>query len=390
MLRFFSPLFLSTCALFLSLNSTGQSVSSLLKESTTEVNTSEGGGNPMDFNLEVEVIQGCTYAIACNYNPEADDDDGSCEFLSCGGCTIEEAINYDASALIDNGSCILPGCTDPAATNYNPYANQPDGSCVGGDAGCPGDFNFDGLVGVADLILFLQNFGHVCGGPETGCAPVSMDGYTYSVVEIGDQCWFAENLRTTTYRNGDVIPAGVTDGEWTTTTSGATAVFGEDSGCSNYSPEIDACDEAQSLAEYGRLYNGYAVDNASGLCPSGWHVPTDGEWMVLEMELGMSESEANSTGYRGTDEGTQLKSTIGWNNDGNGTDDLGFSALPGGFRSSGSGYFDFAGNYGYWWSSSPNGDNAWYRDLNYGHPGILRYYSNPRIGFSVRCLRDAE
>jgi uncharacterized protein (TIGR02145 family) len=112
--------------------------------------------------------------------------------------------------------------------------------------------------------------------------------------------------------------------------------------------------------------------------------------MVLEMELGMSESEANSTGYRGTDEGTQLKSTIGWNNDGNGTDDLGFSALPGGFRSSGSGYFDFAGNYGYWWSSSPNGDNAWYRDLNYGHPGILRYYSNPRIGFSVRCLRDAE
>ena len=86
-------------------------------------------------------------------------------------------------------------------------------------------------------------------------------------------------------------------------------------------------DEAQSLEENGRLYNGYAVDDARGLCPSGWHVPTDEEWMALEMELGMSESEANSTGWRGTDEGTQLRSTYGWYEGGNGADNFGFSAL---------------------------------------------------------------
>ena len=68
-----------------------------------------------------------------------------------------------------------------------------------------------------------------------------------------------------------------------------------------------ACEYGASeyLNSYGRLYNWYAVDDARGLCPSGWHVPTDGEFMTLEMELGMSESEANDTGWRGTDQGTR-------------------------------------------------------------------------------------
>ncbi len=75
--------------------------------------------------------------------------------------------------------------------------------------------------------------------------------------------------------------------------------------CDNYSPDIDACDEAQSLAEYGRLYNWYAVDDARGLCPSGWHVPTDGEWTVLEEFMSCTRLERY-------DEGTALKSTYGW------------------------------------------------------------------------------
>ena len=209
-----------------------------------------------------------------------------------------------------------------------------------------------------------------------------MDGYNYSVVQIGDQCWFAENLRTTTYLNGDVIPAGLTDGDWSSTTSGATAVYGEDDGCDNYSPDIDACDETQSLAEYGRLYNWYAVDDARGLCPSGWHVPTDEEWTDLEDFI-------SAQGFSGT-EGTALKSTYGWSNSGNGTDDFGFSALPGGLRNGSSGYSDVAGDYGYWWSSSPSGGNAWYRYLNGYFPDIYQDSVNPRSGFSVRCLRDAD
>ena len=125
--------------------------------------------------------------------------------------------------------------------------------------------------------------------------------------------------------------------------------------CNNYSPDIDACDEAQSLAEYGRLYNWYAVDDARGLCPSGWHVPTDGEWTDLENHI-------TSQGFSGT-EGTALKATYGWNGGGNGTDDFGFSALPGGGRYYNDGYFTLAGSVGHWWSSSPSGGSAWARYL---------------------------
>jgi len=171
---------------------------------------------------------------------------------------------------------------------------------------------------------------------------------------------------------------------------GAVAVFGEgNSSCEEYSPDGDACDDSWSLNEYGRLYNWYAVDDARGLCPSGWHVPTDGEWMTLEMALGMSESEANATGFRGTDQGTQMKTDYGWSGGGNGTNSSGFSGLPGGARN-GYGYFYDAGISGYWWSSSPSGARAWYRGLYYYYEIVFRDDLKPQYGFSVRCVRDAE
>ena len=243
--------------------------------------------------------------------------------------------------------CENPGCADPIADNYDPYAEE------GG----------------------LCTYGGPCQGP-------TFDGYSYAAVFIGDQCWFAENLRTTTYLNGDVIPAGLTDGDWSSTTSGATAVYGEGDGCNNYSPDIDACDEAQSLAEYGRLYNWYAVDDARGLCPSGWHVPTDGEWTDLENHI-------TSQGFSGT-EGTALKATYGWNGGGNGTDDFGFSALPGGYRYYSEWLLRLCRDVGFWWSSSPSGGDAWSRYLCNDYPDISRDDDLSTDGFSVRCLRDAE
>ena len=160
-------------------------------------------------------------------------------------------------------------------------------------------------------------------------------------------------------------------------------MYGEGSStCYNYSPDIDACDDAQSLTEYGRLYNWYAVDDARGLCPSGWHVPTDGEWTDLENYI-------SSQGFSGT-EGTALKSTYGWYNGGNGTDDFGFSAHPGGGRINAFGDFLHAGKRSFWWSSSPDGGYAWSRPLSLNSPAINRFDDFPRFGFSVRCLRDAE
>jgi uncharacterized protein (TIGR02145 family) len=195
-------------------------------------------------------------------------------------------------------------------------------------------------------------------------------------------------LRNEHYANGDAITADLTDGEWNSTTSGALSVYGEDAGCQDYSPDGNACDPAWSLNEYGRLYNWYAVDDVRGLCPTGWHVPTDEEWMTLEMELGMSESDANSAGWRGIDQGTQMKTNYGWDFEGNGTNSSGFSGLPGG-RRDGFGFFGSAGHKGFWWSSSLSGLYAWARLLYVDFPEVNRAdNAGMRQGFSVRCVRD--
>jgi uncharacterized protein (TIGR02145 family) len=216
-------------------------------------------------------------------------------------------------------------------------------------------------------------------GPCSGAEVILFDGYDYPTVAIGTQCWFKENLRSDNYRNGDAIPGNLSDAQWTSTTSGAQTVYGEGS-----SAVIDgSSDEVANLATYGRLYNWYAVNDSRGLCPSGFHVPSDGEWMTLEMALGMTSSQANSTGWRGTDQGTQKK-TSSWR----GTNSSGFSALPGGYRRSDNGHFDSQGNGGYWWSSSPGGTNAWARSLGSASSSVYRDYASARNGISVRCVRD--
>lgn len=106
---------------------------------------------------------GCTNAGACNFNPAATVDDGSCEFTSCAGCTNAGACNYDASATLDDGSCEFAscaGCTDPTACNYDATATLDDGSCeFASCAPCVGDLNNDGLRNVTDILLMLSNFG---------------------------------------------------------------------------------------------------------------------------------------------------------------------------------------------------------------------------------------
>ncbi len=329
--------------------------------------------------------------------------------------------DIDSDGIYDS----IDDCTDTGACNY---AANPTESCAYIDVlgecggGCEGDGDGDGICDDIDTCIGVEDECGVCNGPgptevvidditilydsvyaenidtwfvyEIGqdttftytCAPffggcgdpVGYQGYDYATVLIGDQCWFAENLRSENYDNGDAIPSNLSDSEWSSTTSGAVAVYGEDDGCSNYSPDIDACDPAQSLEEYGRLYNWYAVDDARGLCPSGWHVPTDVEWTVMTDELG-GESIA----------GGQMKTTYGWYQGGNGTNSIGFSGLPGGLRSN-NGFFRHAGRDAHWWSSSPVGSYAWYRFLSSGDESVSRFSNDRRDGFSVRCVRDAE
>ena len=129
--------------------------------------------------------------------------DLAADYLSFGVDTVILQSDGSYEVQLSNGTTasITFGCTDSDYQEYDASANTDDGSC-------------------ATL--------------PSSCVSPSMDGHSYGLVEIGDQCWFAENVRTTTYQNGDAIPAVLTDGQWTTTNSGATAVYGEGSStCSN-------------------------------------------------------------------------------------------------------------------------------------------------------------
>ena len=232
------------------------------------------------------------------------------------------------------------------------------------------DTDGNGVVGLTDLMNLLSVYGAVVPVPFAPCGdPLTYQGHAYATVQIGDQCWFAENLRNEYYENGDAIPSNLSDSEWGPTTSGAVAVFGEDSGCNNYSPDIDACDPAQSLNEYGRLYNWYAVDDSRGLCPSGWHVPTDGEWTVM-------------TDFLGGIEGIKMKTTYGWHGGGNGSNSSGFSGLPSGSRYNTADFWD-AGLIARWWSCSPIGFYAWHRELHDSGLALNYGYISRSFGFSV-------
>ena len=196
-----------------------------------------------------------------------------------------------------------------------------------------------------------------------------IDGNTYQTVKIGTQCWTQSNLKVSKYRNGDNIPTGLSNAVWQNTTSGAYAIYNND-------PVNDGL--------YGKLYNHYAVTDSRGLCPTGWHVPSDEEWTTLENFLGGSEVA-----------GGKLKSTAmqptpgGWNSPNVGaTNSSGFTAPPGGLRYS-SGDFNLMTVNGCWWSSSvSSASSAWYLYLDSNDSGIGRDDDYRPFGFSVRCCRD--
>ena len=148
--------------------------------------------------------------------------------------------------------------------------------------------------------------------------------------------------------------------------------------------------DLSNLESYGRLYNSYAVEDIRGLCPQGWKVPSDLDWMALEVEIGMSQEEAESTQLRGTDQGAQLRAEFGWLGDGNESNLLGFSALPGGTRDD-DGSFSLIGQNGFWWSSTPVVSSLWYRRIDYNDDGIFRWYViNQPDALSIRCIQNAE
>lgn len=209
----------------------------------------------------------------------------------------------------------------------------------------------------------------LCKEPDTDIV-VDIDGNVYPIVEIGEQWWMAQNLRVTHYRNGDPIPNVTDTDEWVELSTGAWAYYDNEPG--NNIP-------------YGKLYNWYAVSDSRGLCPVGWH-PTSRDpgspysWSRLSVELGGIEVA-----------GEKMKSTYGWIDDGNGTNESGYNGLPGGARL-GDGTFSRMGHVGYWWTGTDGfgarPQDAWFYYLSSGSSEILHNRGVKTAGLSVRCVRQ--
>lgn len=198
---------------------------------------------------------------------------------------------------------------------------------------------------------------------------------TYDLIEIGGQCWLGDNLNAISLNDGTPI-ANVTDNTaWSTTTTPAYCYYQNNTAY-------------QTL--YGNLYN-FATIQTNKLCPTGWHVPSDCEWMYMEGSLGLSIADQQiGTGFRGTTEGDALKSLDGWNVPHTAhNNSTGFTALPGGYRFT-TGTFSGRTLYGYWATSTPDGTtgNVWNRKLNVGNSNISRAANSSVQGYSVRCIKD--
>ncbi len=202
--------------------------------------------------------------------------------------------------------------------------------------------------------------------PKFGSTITDIDGNVYNTVTIGTQVWMVENLKTTKYRNGDMIANLTVDATW--------ASLGTGSYCWYYN------DAATYKATYGALYNWYAVADSRNIAPAGWHVATDAEWTTLTTFLG-GESVA----------GGKLKETgtSHWLGQNTGTtNSSGFTAFPGGLRYS-NGSFNGVGYLGYWWTSTEiSTTNAWFRYMDSSYSFAYGGYDSKYFGFSVRCLQD--
>ena len=198
-----------------------------------------------------------------------------------------------------------------------------------------------------------------------------IQGNFYPSVIINGQEWMQKNLNVIQYRNGDQIPFGV-DANWSSADSVGAVMWNWDAQNPYWG----------GVAKLGRLYNWHAVTDERGLCPSGWHVPSDEEWTALTTFLGGSELAG----------GRMKSNTQGWVVPNTGaTNSSGFSALAGGYGLTGD-YDYLLGFQGCWWSSTEkpefNAAQAWFRSLSFNSSVFNRVYQDKEFAFSVRCLKD--
>jgi uncharacterized protein (TIGR02145 family) len=353
-----------------------------------------------------DVTQTCLLDITfCSWQPDSNADGNIgigdlLDLLSVFGDT-----DYDEDGVFDS----VDDCVDPAACNYQANPTEPCyyidvlGVCGGG---CEADEDDDSICDdIDDCIGVIDECG-VCNGPgatevvidnitilydsvylpqleewyvyEFGadttfsftCEPVfnscgddiNHEGYDYSTVQIGEQCWFSENCR--------YLPA-VSPSSASSETDPYYYVYAYEGS------DVSAAIATDNYETYGVLYNWPAV-MTEGICPSGWHIPSDGEFTELTDFLGGEGVAGGKMKEAGYDH---------WNSPNTGaTNSSGWTGLPGGYRYSGG--FSSSGYNGLWWSASESGSYSWSRRLDVNDDSVYRVNDYRVFGFSARCVRD--
>jgi uncharacterized protein (TIGR02145 family) len=279
----------------------------------------------------------------------------------------------DASAMLDVASTDK-GFLPPRVADTNAISNPAAGLMIF-DQSCSCMQYYTGTKWIETSTESSSSTGSSTG---VNCGDYfidSRDGKEYNTVLIGNQCWMRENLNIGTMINGSNNQ----------TDNGSIEKYCYDDDASN-------CDTYGGLYQWNEMMQYVTTEGVQGICPDGWHIPTDTEWKILEGELGMSTSDANITGWRGNTQGSMLAGNgylwIDGSMDSNADfTKSGFTALPAGYRNTNGSFGNFTYN-ALFWSSSEDGPDAWRRGLGYNNAQVSRNLDTQAYGFSVRCARD--
>jgi uncharacterized protein (TIGR02145 family) len=373
-----------------------QSITSEFSDSSAIANHS----NNATFALNAENAENANFAItsatAFSANNANSANSANSANVALNGIAGVSAIG-DSLFLANGNFFIIPGiseanssevfgCSDPAACNYNPSVTQSNNSCYYPGFSCnDGDLNSSNDIWNSECqcqgTTGLVGSQHSCGAENvhspdiTYGSVVDQSGNIYKTVDINGQVWMAENLKTESYSNGDAIAFNLTSSQWQSITTGAWAHYDNNPAA--------AC-------PYGKLYNWYAISDPRGLCPIGWHVPTNSDWNALVTSLDQNANTTCTLCNQSNIAGGALKS-LGisyWETNVAATNSSGFSALPSGFRSS-NGSYSNAGFTGFFWTSTDYSvGNAYSRIIYYNTAELRSNGNNKRSGFAVRCVQD--
>lgn len=349
--------------------------------------TSDGKGNAAFVSNIVGLAEGTTYYVRAYATNEVGTAYGNEQTFTTNEVTgailtTTEATNITSTTATAGGNITDAGGGTIIArgicwgTNPNPTIAG-NKTTNGADIG-----SFSGnITGLTDGTVYYyrayatNSFGTTYGQEFSFITPVTdIEGNMYKTVIIGSEVWMAENLKVTKFNDDSEIPLVPEAVDWIVLSSAGYCWYNNDP---DYNKPL-----------YGALYNWYAA-SAANICPTGWHVPTDLEYNALEVALGLPQADVDVWGWRGTDHGSKMKSTTGWNAGETGTNTSGFTALPGGYRFHSDGVFNLQNSLAYFWTATEHdADRGWYRRLDGNNAAVYKASTDKRAGKAIRCIKD--